>query len=197
MNFLAHIHLSGNNELVKIGNFMADGIRGKTFTTFAEDIQKGIVLHRAIDSFTDSHPVFRQSTKRLHEKYHHYAGVIVDMFYDHFLAKNWNQFSEDNLELFAAQFYDSLQLNYDLLSPKAQSMLPYLVQYNWLVSYKSVAGLERILTQMDKRTQNQSQIRFATIDLLKNYDLFESEFFQFYKEVQIFAIQKLNEIENL
>ena len=76
MNFLAHIHLSGENEMIKIGNFMADGIRGKQFEQFPADVQKGILLHRFIDTYTDSHDVFRQSTKRLHEKYHHYSGVI-------------------------------------------------------------------------------------------------------------------------
>ena len=89
MNFLAHIYLSGDNDLIKIGNFMADGIRGKHYEYLPAEVQKGIVLHRAIDTYTDSHPIFRQSTKRLHHRYHHYAGVIVDVFYDHFLAKNW------------------------------------------------------------------------------------------------------------
>ena len=80
MNFLAHIYLSGDNDLIKIGNFMADGIRGKHFESYPLEIQKGIILHRSIDTFTDAHPIFRQSTKKLHEKYHHYAGVIVDVF---------------------------------------------------------------------------------------------------------------------
>ena len=95
MNFLAHIYLSGDNDLIKIGNFMADGIRGKQFENYHPEIQKGIILHRFIDTFTDAHPVFRQSTKKLHENYHHYAGVIVDVFYDHFLAKNWNLYSDE------------------------------------------------------------------------------------------------------
>ena len=69
MNFLAHIYLSGNNDLIKIGNFMADGIRGKDYLNFPEDIKKGILLHRQIDTFTDSHPIYRMSKHRLHEKY--------------------------------------------------------------------------------------------------------------------------------
>src|SRR6187551_3068958 len=132
MNFLAHIYLSGNHDLIKIGNFMADGIRGKQFENYPLEIQKGIILHRFIDTYTDAHPVFRKSTKRLHEKYHHYAGVITDVFYDHFLAKNWNQYSDEKLEIYVAQFYKSLQANYDLLSERAKGMMPYMIERNWL-----------------------------------------------------------------
>ena len=83
MNFLAHIYLSGDNDLIKIGNFMADGVRGNDYLDFPEEIQKGIILHRAIDTFTDAHPIFRKSKHRLHEKYGHYSGVIIDILYDH------------------------------------------------------------------------------------------------------------------
>ncbi len=120
MNFLAHIYLSGDNDFIKIGNFMADGIRGKQFEHFPEDVQKGIILHRFIDTYTDSHDIFRQSTKRLHEKYHHYAGVIVDIVYDHFLAKNWSKYSDENLEDFINRFYNSLHENYAILTEKTQ-----------------------------------------------------------------------------
>lgn len=88
MNFLAHIYLSGNNDLIKIGNFMADGIRGNDYNQFPNEIKKGILLHRQIDTFTDSHAIYRKSKHRLHEKYGHYSGVIMDILYDHFLAKN-------------------------------------------------------------------------------------------------------------
>ena len=94
MNFLAHIYLSGNNDLVTIGNFIADGIRGKKYLEFPIDIQTGILLHRQIDTFTDAHKTVRESTKRLHKNYSHYSGVIVDILYDHFLAKNWASYSD-------------------------------------------------------------------------------------------------------
>lgn len=194
MNFLAHIHLSGENELIKIGNFMADGVRGKQYENFPIDIQKGILLHRAIDTFTDSHPIFRQSTKKLHSRYHHYAGVIVDMYYDHFLAKNWKSYSTETLEKYTAQFYQSLLNNPTILTTKTQNLLPYMMEYNWLVNYQSINGLERILSQMDHRTKNQSLMRFATEELVAHYDEFESEFALFYKEVQQFSNNKLNEL---
>lgn len=190
MNFLAHIYLSGDNELLKIGNFMADGIRGNQYKNFPLQIQKGIVLHRAIDTFTDAHPVFRQSTKRLHEKYHHYAGVIVDIFYDHFLAKNWALYSVDKLEDYAAFFYNSLQNNHDVLSDKIKNMLPYLIKQNWLTSYKTIEGIHEILTQMDKRTKNQSQMRFASHELKEFYNDFEHDFTLFFEELIVFVNHK-------
>ncbi len=194
MNFLAHIHLSGENELIKIGNFMADGVRGKQYVNFDLEIQKGILLHRAIDTFTDGHPLFRQSTKRLHSRYHHYSGVIVDMYYDHFLAKNWKTYSNETLENYAVSFYQSLQDNHAILTSKIQHILPYLKEHNWLVNYQSVAGLKRILSQMDHRTKNQSLMRFATEELVAHYDEFEAEFSEFYNEILVFAKIKLDEL---
>lgn len=194
MNFLAHIYLSGDNDLIKIGNFMADGIRGKQFENFPLDIQKGIILHRAIDTYTDAHPIFRQSTKRLHENYHHYAGVIVDVFYDHFLAKNWSSYSNEKLENYVANFYKSLEKNIDVLSDKTKNFMPYMIQHNWLVSYQTVEGITKILTQMDSRTNNQSKMRLSNTELIKFYSEFENEFTLFFKDVQIISSDKLNQL---
>lgn len=190
MNFLAHIYLSGDNDLIKIGNFMADGIRGKHFENYPLDVQKGIILHRAIDTFTDAHPIFRQSTKKLHAKYHHYAGVIVDVLYDHFLAKNWNQYSDEKLEVFVARFYQSLYDNNKILTDRTKDIMPYMIAHNWLVSYQTIEGIHRILTQMDGRTKNQSQMRFATNELSEFYSEFEEEFTNFFQELNVFATQK-------
>jgi acyl carrier protein phosphodiesterase len=191
MNFLAHIYLSGDNDLIKIGNFMADGIRGKQFLNFPLDIQKGIILHREIDTFTDAHPVFRQSTKRLHANYHHYSGVIVDVFYDHFLAKNWNNYSDEKLTKFTERFYHSLQVNEAILTERTKRMMPYMTQHNWLVTYQTVEGIGRILTQMDKRTGNLSKMQFASQDLSQHYSEFELEFTEFFEELRIHVNQKL------
>jgi acyl carrier protein phosphodiesterase len=183
MNFLAHIYLSGDNDLIKIGNFMADGIRGKHFESYPLEIQKGIILHRAIDTFTDAHPIFRKSTKRLHEKYHHYAGVIVDVFYDHFLAKNWNIYSDEKLDDFVARFYQSLHDNHSILSEKTKGMMPYMIEHNWLVSYQTIEGINQILTQMDHRTKNESKMRFASQELTEYYSEFEAHFSEFFEEL--------------
>jgi acyl carrier protein phosphodiesterase len=192
MNFLAHIYLSGDNDLIKIGNFMADGIRGKQFEVFSSEIKKGILLHRAIDTYTDSHPIFRQSTKRLHSDYHHYAGVIVDVFYDHFLAKNWHLYCDEKLEEFVDRFYKSLHDNQVALTLKTQNLMPYMIKQNWLVSYRSIDGIKQILTQMDHRTKNESKMRFATNELSEFYFEFENEFATFFKDLISFSNVKLN-----
>lgn len=191
MNFLAHIYLSGDNDLIKIGNFMADGIRGKHFETFPMEIQKGIILHRAIDTFTDAHPVFRQSTKKLHSRYHHYAGVIVDVFYDHFLAKNWSIYSNENLEEYIQFFYKSLEDNTPILTERTIGIMPYMFQQNWLSSYQTIEGINTILTQMDSRTKNKSKMRFATDELKEFYTEFEQEFTAFFEDLREHANEKL------
>ncbi|MFK7000042.1 acyl carrier protein phosphodiesterase [Flavobacterium oreochromis] len=180
MNFLAHIYLSGENELLKIGNFMADGVRGKEYTKFDLEIQKGILLHRFIDSFTDSHPVYRKSKHRLHENYGHYSGVIMDIFYDHFLAKNWLNYHSTPLNRYAEKFYESLQNNYSLLTTRTQKMLPYMIANNWLVSYSTLSGMEMILFQMDYRTQHRVNMPKAIHQLKEFYLLFEEEFTIFF-----------------
>ncbi len=191
MNFLAHIYLSGENDLIKIGNFMADGIRGKQFEHFPEDVQKGILLHRFIDTYTDSHDIFRKSTKRLHDRYHHYSGVIVDIVYDHFLAKNWTKYSDEKLENFISRFYNSLHDNYDILTEKTQGLMPYMIERNWLLSYRTTEGIHQILTQMDRRSKNISKMQYAVEELNEFYDDFEEEFTSFFEEIKIQAKAKL------
>ncbi|WJS94104.1 acyl carrier protein phosphodiesterase [Flavobacterium johnsoniae] len=191
MNFLAHIYLSGENDLIKIGNFMADGIRGKQFEHFPLDVQKGIQLHRFIDTYTDSHDIFRKSTKRLHDRYHHYSGVIVDIVYDHFLAKNWSNYSDEKLETFISRFYNSLHDNYDILTEKTQDLMPYMIGRNWLLSYRTVDGIHQILTQMDRRSKNISQMQYAVEELKEFYDDFEEEFTLFFEEMKKQAKIKL------
>lgn len=190
MNFLAHIYLSGNDDLMKIGNFMADGIHGKNFDAFPLGIQKGIILHRAIDTFTDAHPIFRQSTKRLHANYHHYSGIIVDIFYDHFLAKNWSNYSNETLEGYTERFYQSLRDNHDFLSEKTQKMLPYLTTQNWLLSYQTIEGIENVLERMDKRMKRDSNMRFSVAELRTFYPEFEQEFTTFFEELMAHSKQK-------
>ena len=191
MNFLAHIYLSGSSDLIKIGNFIADGVRGNKYLAFDSEIQKGIVLHRAIDTFTDAHPLFRKCTKRLHSNYHHYSGVIVDVFFDHFLAKNWNLYSEESLEDFVQNFYISLSTYEMHLTEKAKMMQPYMIEQNWLLNYRSIDGIEKILTQMDRRTKNVSMMRNSVTELNLYYSEFEQDFTHFFAELKEFSSKKL------
>ena len=191
MNFLAHIYLSGNNDYIKIGNFMADGIKGDDYNNFPDAIKKGILLHRAIDSYTDMHPVFRKSKHRLHEKYGHYSGVIMDIFYDHFLAKNWNSYSKTPLATYINDFYQLLQTHFDELTLKIQKMYPNMVQQNWLLSYATVEGIGTILYQMDYRTKFQSKMQYAIEELVLFYNEFEEEFTLFFEDIRQMALEKI------
>ncbi len=194
MNFLAHIYLSGENDFIKIGNFMADGIHGKNFDAFPIDVQKGIRMHREIDSFTDFHPIFRQSKHRLHERYGHYSGVIIDIFYDHFLAKNFSNYSDEPLDHFARNFYKVLEDNFTILTPRVQKILPILIQENWLLMYASVEGISRILYNMDRRTQLKSKMQFSVEELTLFYTEFETEFTSFFTEIRVFVKTKYPDI---
>ena len=194
MNFLAHIYLSGNNKEIAIGNFISDSVRGSKYRAFPKEIQKGILLHRQIDTFTDAHEIFRKSTKRLHKKYSHYSGVIVDIFYDHFLAKNWEDYSDISLEEYSISFYKDLNDNFDILPQKVQNLMPYLIKDNWLLSYASIPGIAKVLYGMSRRTKYNSNMDLATTDLVNHYSEFENEFRLFFKELIEFSKAKLKEL---
>lgn len=191
MNFLAHIYLSGDDNAITIGNFIADGIRGNDYKKFPKDIQTGIILHRHIDTFTDTHKIVRQSTKRLHKNYGHYSGVIVDILYDHFLAKNWKTYSNVPLAKYVGDFYDLLEDNFDILPTRVQKMMPYMVANNWLLSYASVDGIAKVLEGMNRRTQNRSKMNLAVNELEEFYDAFETEFTLFFAELIEYSKQEL------
>lgn len=195
MNFLAHIFLSNNDNQITIGNFIADGIRGKRYKKYPIEIQKGILLHRQIDTFTDAHPTVRLSTKRLHENYGHYSGVIVDILYDHFLAKNWSQYSDIPLPEYIEGFYDLLEDNFETLPVRIQKMMPHMIADNWLLSYAEIEGIQKVLDGMNRRTKNRSGMNTATVELQEFYTEFEEEFTSFFEELRTFSKDTLNTIE--
>jgi acyl carrier protein phosphodiesterase len=190
MNFLAHIYLSFEDDEITIGNFIADSIRGKKYKHLPKRIQKGILLHRAIDTFTDSHPIPRQSSKRLHKNFSHYSRVIVDIYYDHFLAKNWKRYSETPLAVFVEEFYDLLKANFEILPEGVKHMMPYMIADNWLLNYAQMEGIGRVLNGMNRRTKNKSRMNYAILDLEKHYVAFENEFTLFFEELIIFSLEK-------
>ncbi|HZW77147.1 MAG TPA: ACP phosphodiesterase [Flavobacteriaceae bacterium] len=184
MNFLAHIYLSGDDEDLIIGNFIADAIKGKKYQNYPPKIQRGILLHREIDTFTDSHPVVHKSTAKLHANYSHYSGVIVDVLYDHFLAKNWNQYHPEPLEEFIQKFYSLLRKRLPTLPARIQRLTPYMIADNWLLSYATVEGIGRILAQMNVRTNGVANMDLAVNELKEYYDEFQKEFTVFFAELQ-------------
>ncbi|WP_430908002.1 ACP phosphodiesterase [Maribacter sp. 2-571] len=190
MNFLAHIYLSFDDDAIAIGNFVADSIRGNKFKHLPKRVQQGIFLHREIDTFTDSHPIPKKSSKRLHKNYSHYSRIIVDIYYDHFLAKNWDRYSDIPLADFVERFYDLLEDRYDLLPDGVKRFMPYMIADNWLFNYSNMEGISRTLNGMDRRTKNKSKMNFAIVDLEEHYPAFEAEFTEFFEALRTFAKQK-------
>ncbi len=194
MNYLAHLYLSGNNKNIMIGNFIADYVKGSDYKNYSYEIQRGILLHRKIDQYADTHPIFRKSMHRLHERYRHYDGVIIDILYDHFLAKNWMNYSKVPLVKYADNVYSILQQNSDKLPKKLQTILPKIIQYNWLVGYASIEGMRMVLIGMNNRTKGVSKMDLAIDDLIENYKELENDFTSYFVELEEFSRKKMEKL---
>ena len=170
-----------------IGNFIADHIRGNKFQHLPSFVQKGIQLHRAIDTFTDSNAIVRISKRRLHERYGHYDGVIIDIFYDHFLAKDWAEYSEIPLDIYTKGVYDLLHKNQHILPQKTLDLLPYITKYDWLYNYQFIDGIQEVLIGMNRRTKGKSKMDLAKEDLLLHYEAFQNDFNTFMPQLKHFT----------
>jgi acyl carrier protein phosphodiesterase len=194
MNFLAHLYLSPNNKHIMLGNFIADHVRGNKFKHLPEDIQKGIYLHRKIDTFTDSNEIVRISKRRLHERYGHYDGVIIDIFYDHFLAKNWNEYSQIPLDIYTNSVYKYFQSQMEILPEKTKELLPFMIQYNWLYNYQFIEGIQSVMNGMNRRTKGKSKMNLAVEDLELYYSEFENDFQNFMLELINFVSIEIDKL---
>jgi acyl carrier protein phosphodiesterase len=181
MNFLAHLYLSGNDPLVRLGNFIGDFVKGRDLADRYEPaIVRGIELHRMIDEFTDQHPIVKQSKMRLRPKYRHYAPVIVDIFYDHFLAAGWDNHSDQLLPDFAEECYHFIQQQSATLPEQVNWMLPHMAQGNWLVNYAKMEGIHRALSGMARRSKFDSKMDESILELESHYNEFKVEFEEFF-----------------
>lgn len=162
---------------------MGDFVKGKSYLNYPDNIAKGIILHREIDRFTDTHEIPLSSKDKLREKYRHYAGVIVDMFYDHFLAKNFSDYHELSLQAFTEQQFIYLMDYIEFMPENAQRMLPHMVKNNWLMAYGQIEGLHRALNGMSRRTKFDSKMDKSIKELVEHYSDFETEFSDFFPVV--------------
>jgi acyl carrier protein phosphodiesterase len=178
-----------------IGNFIADHIRGNNYESFSKEIQQGIFLHREIDTFTDAHEVVRKSKRRLHKRYRHYDGVIIDIFYDYFLAKNWANYSAIPLNVYTDAVYklfDKIKLE---LPVKSQNFIKYMIEYNILFNYQYKEGIAKVLNGMNARTKGKSQMNLAIEDLTILEEELQEDFTLFFKDLIAHTNQKLKEIK--
>ncbi len=180
MNFLAHTYLSGCNEEIIVGNFMGDYVKGKNYVHLPEKVRKGILIHRDIDSFTDTHSITRSSRMRLMERYRKYAGVIVDIFYDHFLASTWMNYCGIPLREYVDRTYALLKRNYKTLPQGIKVWFPTFLENNWMLAYQTVDGIELVLDRMSANTSLPDHTAFAIERLRDEYDEFSAEFSEFF-----------------
>jgi acyl carrier protein phosphodiesterase len=190
MNFLAHLYLSGESDKVKVGNFIGDYVKGKKHENYHPEIQKGILLHRNIDHFTDSNPLVSNCSKLLKDGYGRYSGVVVDLIFDHFLAKQWHKFHKQPIGEFVNQSHEVLVKNYLALPNRVKLFLPFLIQSRRLESYADFDGLQTALDIMARRTSLPDQSEYAIKNLKNNYSEFEDNFSNFMVEVTRYVIEE-------
>ncbi len=174
-----------------VGNFMGDFVKGKQFEQYDETIASGILLHRLIDEFTDNHEIVTKSKKRFSKKYRHYSGVIVDVAYDHYLAKNWIEVHHEDLLSFTQWVYHTLDQHKAIFPDRFSFMLGYMKRDNWLYHYAELSGIDKALTGMSKRTKFNSKMEMAAVDISKNYEALEADFKSFLPEIIEFVNSQL------
>lgn len=197
MNFLAHAYLSFGHDGILVGNLAADFIKGKEIQRYDKEILIGILLHREIDSFTDSHPLVKAGQSYLRPRFRHYSTVITDIFFDYFLGKNWERYSEIPLESFANQTYQTIDQHLYLLPDTFKNMFVWMKSQNWLYHYREIEGIQKALNGLSRRTTFDSKMNEAPEVLLEKEEEFEVIFFAFFKELETFARHKLLELQRI
>ncbi len=191
MNFLAHIYLSGNNDEIKLGNFIGDYVKGNGYSKYPPMVKKGILLHRKIDFFTDSHTIVKHHKSMFYSKYHKYAGIITDIIYDHFLADNWHIFSETDLNEYIENIHEFLNNNIESMPLDLRKYVSKLIENKWLSSYKTIEGIENILIGMSKGTSLPAEYDFAILVLKKNYIEINRDFLEYFPQLINFVNKEL------
>ncbi len=184
MNFLAHLFLASPDEDLMIGNFIADSVKGKSYLQFPHRISKGILMHRFIDDFTDTHPLVKASNRLLHTYLQRYAPVALDIFYDYFLAKNFQQHHQKSLEEFAKNTYQILEKRKAILPEKNQTILHYMSQQNWLVGYATIDGIKQSLNGVARRSSYGQVLQGSEVFLLKHETELKINFEIFFEELK-------------
>ncbi len=185
MNYLAHLYLSGPTAGIKVGNFIGDYVKGSRHNSYAPEIQKGILLHRQIDSFMDRHPVVRESATIFKPQYRRYASVVIDIIYDHLLATNWNRYNEQSLHHFVSDAHRILLRHYFILPGVVKQFLPFLIKSRRMEHYRLTSGVERTLKIMAGHSSLPDHSHWAIEQLNANYELLNQQFSCFFEEVRI------------
>ena len=187
MNYLAHLLLSGNDEDVIFGNFIGDAIKGKQYKDYSDSIQKGILLHRQIDTFTDSHPVYLQSKRKFYKNYPKISGVITDILYDHLLCLEWNKHTNEKLPLFIKRSYDYLDTCIDQMPSRMTPVYAHMRSHDWFSRYQTIEGTALSLMQIGERMGFGSSVGSSVMEFKQNEAMFIEEFNTFFNEIKAFS----------
>lgn len=187
MNFLAHLLLSGDCENIIMGNFTGDFVKGKlTDSRVGEwdpDYTRGVRLHRFIDNFTDTHDEVRLMRRNIGRSYTRVTGVAVDIFFDHFLAIDFQQYSSEKFSDFCERMYTVMERNDTLVPLEMKPMVTAMIRYRWLQGYSTLEGIERALSGLANRYEFMADIKGAEKDLMANFELYQGCFNRFFPEL--------------
>lgn len=199
MNYLAHLYLSPPGEDAMLGSLLGDFVKGPLTNTevserYSADITRAIELHRRIDSFTDSHPVVTGSRNRVSSSRRRFAGIMIDMFYDHFLAKYWDEFHHHPLDVFTGDIYGVLTRRHAELPDRLQHTARFMVDLDWLGSYAQMESVGTALNRMSQRLRRENTLVDSAEELESHYSAFESDFRRFMPDVINFAQQSASRL---
>lgn len=197
MNFLAHQYLSFDIPEIQLGNLYGEIVRGRDYQNFPKGIRDGILLHREIDSFTDSHPIVKNSTEFFHKNHGKYSPVIVDILYDYFLIKNWNSFSTVDYDEFVKKCYSLFEKNQATFPDSLRYIIHYLLKYDWFHTYSTVEGIGRTLKGISQRASFENSMGDAVEELVEFEKELENHFLLFFPELIKHCKDFLNESYNL
>jgi len=192
MNLVAHQYLSFNNPALQIGNLLGENVKGNKYLIYPEEIQKGILLHRAIDSFTDSHDVVKRSTSYFHASQHKYAPIIIDIVYDYFLIKHWKTFHPTSFYIFKDNCYTLFANNYENFPSKLQYTLDYLLSQDWFENYSTLQGVQKTLNGISQRASFPNELKNSLEEIKKNETDLEKDFLEFFPELVDFVKEFIN-----
>jgi acyl carrier protein phosphodiesterase len=188
LNWLAHLRLSPAEPQLQLGNLLGDFARGLDVSQLPERVQVGIAQHRRLDVFTDAHPVFRRSRARLGAGFQRLSGVLVDVFYDHFLARGWDRWGDGRpLAAFTAAVYRLLEGQRDTLPPSLRAALPHMVAQDWLGKYGELEAIDATLLRMAGRLSRPTLLAEGGRALRANYRELQADFAEFFPEAMAHA----------
>jgi acyl carrier protein phosphodiesterase len=184
MNYLAHLHLAEQSSEGLLGSLLGDFVKGPLNDRYPESVRRGIALHRAVDSFTDAHPLHLESRNRIGKARRRYAGIIVDVCYDHFLSRHWPDYSNESLAGFAARVYDVLREYRGELPDRLQRIAPHMIADDWLGSYADLANVGRALDGIARRITRSNNLAGALAEIEANYAALDEDFQRFFPELE-------------